>query len=121
MTVAATRGKKQNPQSRKHGLVSGAAKGSGIGTVKKMAKEKYASLFASRFSTDVSDGQLKSYLEGQLPGHEVVVNSVNTRYNTYRSFHIWCACPNPLVFLKEEIWPEGAYVRWWKGDLPEPK
>ena len=119
-TVAATGGKKDS-LSRKNGLVSGAAKDSGIGTVKKVSKEKYASIFASRFSTDVSDRQLKSYLEGKLPGHDIVVNSVKTRYDTYRSFHIWCACPNPLVLLKEEVWPEGAYVRWWKGELPQPQ
>ena len=119
-TVDAARGKRQDSQRRKNSPVSGAAKDSGIGTVKKMAKEKYASIFASRFTTDVSDSQLKSYLEQQLPGHEVVVNHVNTRYNTYRSFHVWCACPNPSVLLKEEVWPEGAYVRWWKGDLPLP-
>ena len=119
-TMDAARGKRQDSLGKKNGMVSGAAKGSGIGTVKKMAKEKYASIFASRFTTDVTDSQLKSYLEQQLPGHEFVVNQVNTRYNTYRSFHVWCACPNPSVLLKEEVWPEGAYVRWWKGDLPLP-
>ena len=98
--------------------VSGCSKGSGLKTVKKVVKAKYASVFASRFDTTVSSEMLKSYLEERL-NLKVQVDSVKTRYDTYHSFHIISECENPKVFMEESVWPEGAYVRWWKGSRGE--
>ena len=59
---------------------------------------------------------LQRYLEERL--HlEVSVSPVKTRYDTYHSFHVMCECVNPKVFMDDAVWPEGAYVRWWKGSF----
>ena len=96
------------------GYVSGSVKESGLTTVKKVIRSKYASVFASRFDTSVSCDMLKKYLEERL-NLKVNVSPVKTRYDTYRSFHVMSECENPKVFMDDSVWPEGAYVRWWKG------
>ena len=99
--------------------ISGSVKDTGIITVKKAVKEKYASVFASRFDVTVTENELQAYLESRLPGLKPLVRAVETRFNSYRSFHVYCVCSNPSVFLSGDVWPEGAYVRWWKGPFPE--
>ena len=101
------------PRSSSGKFVSGSVKQSGLSTVK---KSKYASVFASRFDTSVSGEMLKSYLEEKL-NLKVQVSPVKTRYDTYHSFHVMSECENPKVFMDETVWPEGAYVRWWKGSF----
>ena len=32
----------------------------------------------------------------------------------YSSFHITCYCEEPAIFMNPDVWPEGAYLRWWK-------
>ena len=84
--------------------------------MKRVARSKYASVFASRFDTSVSGEMLKSYLEERLK-LEVQESPVKTRYDTYHSFHVMSECENPKVFMDESVWPDGAYVRWWKGSF----
>ena len=100
---------KPKPSGKK--FVSGSVKQSGLQTVR---KSKYASVFASRFDTSVSSEMLKSYLEEKLK-LTVQVSPVRTRYDSYHSFHVMSQCDDPAVFMDESVWPEGAYVRWWKG------
>ena len=92
----------------------GSAKGSGLTTVKKVSKVKYASVFASRFDTTVTCEMLQGHLEEKLK-LQVRVKQVEARYGTYHSFHVYAECENPKVFMDDTVWPEGAYFRWWKG------
>ena len=46
--------------------------------------------------------------------HEVNVEKLDTKYDSYSSFKITCICPNPDVFKNGEIWPRGILVRWWR-------
>lgn len=113
-TVSASSNRKTRPATK--GYVSGSVKESGLTTVKKVIKSKYASVFASRFDTSVSCEMLKKYLEERL-NLKVDVSPVKTRYDTYHSFHVMAECENPKVFIDDSVWPEGAYVRWWKGSF----
>ena len=72
------------PKVSANRFVGGSAKQSGLLTVK---KSKHASVFASRFDTNVSAEMLKSYLEGKL-SRIVQVTPVKTRYDSYHSFHV---------------------------------
>ena len=103
------------PRNQKKKHVDGSVKNTGLVTVKKVEKKKYASIFASRFSPDVTSGDLQDYLEGKT-GLKILVRNVKSRYDTYTSFHVLCECDRPGTLLRDELWPEGAYVRWWRGD-----
>ena len=35
------------------------------------------------------------------------------------SFHLSCLCPDPSVFMSDDLWPDGTYLRWWRQ--PKPK
>ena len=70
-------------------------------------------MFASRFHPSVTQEMLQDYLKKKLQV-DLCVESVKTRYDTYASFHITCVCENPSIFLRDDLWPENAYVRWWR-------
>ena len=42
------------------------------------------------------------------------MEAVKTRFDTYSSFHITSVCEDPSVFMKDDLWPERAFVRWWR-------
>ena len=103
-------------EKEKH--VDGSVKNTGLTTVKQTKRKKYASIFASRFGPDVTGQDLEGYLEDRT-GLRVIVRDVKSRFDTYRSFHVFCECEQPGMLLREEIWPEGAYVRWWRGNFSQ--
>ena len=105
-------------EKKKH--VDGSVKNTGLATVKKTERKKYASIFASRFGPGVTGQDLEGYLEDRT-GLRVIVTDVRSRFDTYRSFHVFCECEQPGMLLRDEIWPEGAYVRWWRGDFSQIK
>ena len=102
---------KKNDRQTRH--INGTVKNTGLPTIK---KKKYASIFASRFDPRVTREDLQRYLEERLEC-KVMVSNVKSRYNTYNSFHVLCECSDPKQLLCDDIWPEGAYVRWWRGDF----
>ena len=43
------------------------------------------------------------------------VSSLETKHDSYASFHITCECDNPSVFMDPFLWPEDIFVRWWRS------
>ena len=93
--------------------VMGLKKNTGIHTIEKGSRKRTANIFATRFAPGVSDAILKVYLENKLT-LDVTVEKVQTRFDNYASFHIKCECIEPSVFMDPDLWPENAFVRWWK-------
>ena len=85
----------------------------------KLSDLRWANVFASRLDPDLTVVDLKSYLDSSL-NLDVVVEQVKST-TTYSSFHITCNCPLPKVFLSAMLWPEGAYVRWWRNHTRDHK
>ena len=54
--------------------------------------------------------------ELSLPENSISVDLIR-RTDWHTSFHIKCNCHDPSAFMNCDIWPEDAYVRWWR----EPK
>ena len=96
--------------------VIGKAQNSGLRTVQKTFRQRRANVLATRFDPAVSSEQVKAYLKKCL-NLDATVEAVETRFDTYASFHITCECPDPSVFMADDLWPEEAFVRWWR----EPK
>ena len=80
------------------------------------AAKRFASVFVSRLDTDVSESSLKRYLESTLK-LDVTVELCRLS-SSQSSFHLTCVCPEPNVFLAEDLWPDGTYVRWWRQPKP---
>ena len=99
---------KQNNKRKPQGI-----KGTAKSELKIVKPKRLANVFASRFDPQVTEDQLKNYLEKQT-SLTVEVEKVQTKFDTYSSFHIKCRCENPQIFMDENIWPEEAYVRWWR-------
>ena len=76
------------------------------------AAKRFANVFFSRLDTDVSESSLKQYLESTL-NLDVTVELCRLS-SSQSSFHLTCVCPEPNVFLAEDLWPDGMYVRWWR-------
>ena len=104
------------PKARTSRGITGKARDSGIQTVAKQPRKRFANVFATRFAPDVTANCLEIYLKEQLQ-LDLRVVTVKTRHSTYASFHITSVCTDPSVFMKDSLWPEDTFVRWWR----EPK
>ena len=93
--------------------VIGKAQNSGLRTVQKIFRQRRANVFATRFDPAVSSEQVKAYLKKCL-NLDATVEAVQTRFDTYASFHITCECPDPSVFMSDDLWLEESVVRWWR-------
>ena len=80
------------------------------------AKEntRFANVFVSRLEPGLETETVKNYLDKTLNVNCKVECSRASEW--YTSFHIECVCIDPSVFMNDQIWPDGAYVRWWKPD-----
>ena len=54
--------------------------------------------FVTWFDPQLTESDTKNHLHGQL-GLYIEAEAVNSKYNTYASFHITCICPEPSVFM----------------------
>ena len=100
---------------RKQGLV-GTAKGSDLAVNK---RNYQATVFATRYHPNDNILDVKRDLESNLRivtdvVHDVKIEKLDTRYDSYASFKITCICPNTAVFMNPDIWPEGVLFRWWR-------
>ena len=76
---------------------------------------RVADVFVSRLDPQLIACDLQHYLVGKL--HiEVDVELVKVTEHL-SSFHVYSQCSQPNVFMSADLWPEGAYVRWW-GKTP---
>lgn len=97
--------------------ITGLMKDTGLRTVEKTLRKRVANVFATRFDPGVTENMLADYLKTKL-SLDVSVDKVQTRHDSYASFHVRCVCPNPAVFMDADIWPENTFVRWWKEQKP---
>ena len=74
-------------------------------------------VFVSRLGPDETEATIKTYLETTLK-LDVKVELCKLS-NTQSSFHITSECPNPSVFMADDIWPVGVYRRWWRQQRTE--
>ena len=100
---------------RKKGLV-GTAKGSDLAVNK---RNYQATVFATRYHPNDNILDAKKDLESNLKKatdvvHEVKIEKLETRYDSYASFKITCICPNTAAFMNPDIWPESVLFRWWR-------
>ena len=100
-------------RTRKTKGVTGSGQGSGLRSVK---RKRLASVFATRFEPQVTCDDIVVYLNSHLsPKLHVKVASLETKHNSYASFHITCECEDPSVFMDPFLWPEDIFVRWWRS------
>ena len=76
------------------------------------AAKRFANVFVSHLDTDVSESLLNRYLESTLK-LDVTVELCRLS-SSQSSFHLTCVCPEPNVFVAEDLWADGTYVRWWR-------
>lgn len=106
-----------SPLSRSSGrrgngsAIIGKAKGVSIKAAKPI--QRLASVFVSRLDPNLTSADLKTYLVSNLGLQNIEVQLVRGT-ESHSSFHVTCKCDTPRVFLTETLWPEGAYVRWWR-------
>ena len=99
------------------GSVTGAAKNTGLLTVDSRSHRR-AHIFVSRFHSSVSSEMAKTFLVEKLGSDsDIRVESVQTRYDTYRSFRVSCRCKEPNTLMQPDLWPENTYVRRWRGPI----
>ena len=91
--------------------ITGSAKGYGL---KSTGQTRFASVFATRFEPHVTDTDIAHYLSRRLDV-KVSVEAVDTKYDTYSSFHITCECADPAIFMEPSLWPKDIFVRWWRS------
>ena len=93
--------------------VTGSGQGSGLRSVK---RKRLASVFATRFEPQVTCDDILVYLNSRLSVKlPVKVSSLETKHDSYASFHITCECDNPSVFMDPFLWPDDIFVRWWRS------
>ena len=93
--------------------VTGSGQGSGLRSVR---RKRLASVFATRFEPQVTCDDILIYLNYRLSAKlPVKVASLETKHNSYASFHITCDCDDPSVCMDPSLWPENIFVRWWRS------
>ena len=100
-------------RKRKKPGVVGTSNTTTFKTVKKSVRPKFANVFATRFDPSTTVAELKAYLDVALDV-DAKVEKIETKFDTYASFHITCECTEPIKFMDEKLWPEDIYVRWWR-------
>ena len=55
-------------------------------------------------------------LDDILKDLDIKVEQVQTKYDTYTSFHVTCVCkePDAKIFLGPDLWPRDILYRQWK-------
>ena len=57
--------------------------------------------------------QIREHVE-KCTGLKAEVVKLETKHDTYSSFHVKATCENPSVFVDDGLWPEGVRYRWFK-------
>ena len=80
--------------------------------IKTVVKQKFANIFATRFSPDVAAEDITVYIK-DVTNLDVAVEKLQTKHDSYSLFHLQCTCDDPMVLRNPEIWPENILVDWW--------
>ena len=103
---------KRTHHRRKHGII-GNGKDSSLRCIPKVVKPRVANVFATRIYPETTEIDIKRYLKEKL-NFDVKVARIETKFDTYASFHITCECHDLTVFMSGDLWPENIYVRRWR-------
>ena len=79
----------------------------------------HISLARIGFTADVEAVQIREHVE-TCTGLKVEVVKLDTKHDTYSSFHVKATCDNPSVFMDDDLWPEGVRYRWFKPARANP-
>ena len=101
--------------TRKH-MAAGKARGTGLNVAQ---RQRFASVFVTGFTADVEAVQIREHVE-TCTGLKVEVVKLDTKHDTYSSFHVKATCDNPSVFMDDDLWPEGVRYRWFKPARANP-
>ena len=103
------RGRPQQNHDKNRKAVIG--KGTGL-SFRAKDNTRFANVFVSRLEPGLEPEAIKAYLDETLKVNCKVECTKASQW--YTSFHIECVCKDPSVFMNDQLWPDGAYVRWWK-------
>ena len=81
------------------------------------AAKRFANVFVARLDPNENEATIKLHLESALKLDVTV--ELCKQSDSQSSFHLSCLCPVPSVFMSDDLWPEGTYLRWWRQ--PKPK
>lgn len=119
-TIMRVNGKRKEVKLKNYSNSGIIGSGKSVVTLKTVQKQKFASVFVSRIDPANSAECVKTYLKNKLT-LDVNVQEVKAKYDTYKSFHVTCACDDPLVFMNSDTWPDGTFVKWWRRDQNKMK
>ena len=72
----------------------------------------------SRYQPGTTAEEVKAdlLLDPRVKDLDIKVETVQTRYDTYTSFHVTCVCKEleAKIFLGPDLWPNGILYRQWK-------
>ena len=91
-------------------MAVGTARNSGLQVVK---RGRRASIFVTGFCPDTEATAVKNYVQDKTD-LVVTCDKLESRYDTYSSFHITAMCEDPEVLLNGNIWPDGIRFRWFR-------
>ena len=108
-------GNDKNNYRKKH-LNRGSNKNSPISVGPRLHMAK---VFATNFSTDTTEAEVKAWLDKMLQSrtgkiHWVKVTKLETYFNTCNAFLITCKIADSSVFMDGNIWPDGVVFRWFQ-------
>ena len=106
--------------SQQQPMVSKSKKGAVIGKARNLpikAAKRFANVFVARLDPNENEMSIKRHLESTLKLDVTV--ELCKQSDSQNSFHLSCLCPDPSVFMSDDLWPEGTYLRWWRQ--PKPK
>ena len=81
------------------------------------AAKRFANVFVARLDPNENEVTIKRHLELTLKLDVIV--ELCKQSDSQSSFHLSCLCPGTSVFMSDDLWPEGTYLRWWRQ--PKPK
>ena len=106
--------------SQQQPTVSKPKKGAVIGKARNLsikAAKRFANVFVARLDPNENEVSIKRHLESTLKLDVTV--ELCKQSDSQSSFNLNGLCPDPSVFMSDDLWPEGTYLRWWRQ--PKPK
>lgn len=97
-------------RSTRKQMAAGKARGTGLNVAQ---RQRFASVFVTGFTADVEAVEILEHVE-TCTGLKVEVVKLQTKHDTYSSFHVKATCEDPNVFMNDDLWPEGVRYRWFK-------
>ena len=101
-------------KSPKQGMV-GSSTRSNIAAATRYIK---SSVFVTRYPPGMTAVEVKNnlILDERVKDLNIKVEQVQTKFDTYTSFHVTCVCKesDAKIFLEPDLWPSGILYRQWR-------